>query len=77
MPAPEPDAFARAFAERIGQPPLDDDQFNAILDLAGSAAHASARQAAPVCCWLAAAAGMSPEEARDVSEALRSELEGA
>lgn len=74
MSAPEPDAFARAFAERLGQPPLSDEQFNAILDLAGAAARASARQAAPVCCWLAAAAGLSAEEARGIAEALGSEL---
>ncbi len=74
MPPPEPEAFARAFAERIGEQPLSTEQFNAVLDLAGAAARASARQAAPVCCWLAAAAGVSPEEAQELATALGAEL---
>ena len=34
-----------------------------LLDLAGEAAHSSERVAAPVACWVAAKAGVSPEEA--------------
>jgi len=40
-----------------------------ILDLAGSAARASARQAAPIACWLAATAGVSPADGRRIAEA--------
>jgi hypothetical protein len=35
----------------------------ALLDLAGVAARASARQAAPIACWLVAKAGVDPADA--------------
>ena len=34
-----------------------------MLDLAGEAAHSSERVAAPVACWVAARAGVTPDEA--------------
>lgn len=46
-----------AYAERLGTPPPSQDELNAVLDLAGVAAHASQRIAAPVACWMAARAG--------------------
>ncbi len=52
-----------AFAERLGVPAPDTEQFKLILDLAGEAAHASERVAAPVACWVAAQAGTPIEEA--------------
>jgi len=57
------------FAERLGVPPPTADEINELLALAGAAARASARQAAPVACWLAAKAGLSPAEARERMEA--------
>ena len=51
------------FAGRLGVEPPTADEFSALLDLAGEAAHASERVAAPVACWVAANAGVSPEEA--------------
>jgi uncharacterized protein DUF6457 len=45
------------FAAALGLPAPTDDEVDQILRLAGIAAHASARTAAPVACWLAAAAG--------------------
>jgi hypothetical protein len=51
-----------AYAERLGTPAPTDDELRAILDLAGEAAHASQRIAAPVACWLSAKAGRSLEE---------------
>jgi hypothetical protein len=53
-----------AYAEQLGIPAPTDDELRAILDLAGEAAHASQRIAAPVACWLAAKAGRSLDEAR-------------
>jgi hypothetical protein len=53
-----------AYAERLGIPTPTDDELRAILDLAGEAAHASQRIAAPVACWLSAKAGRSLEESR-------------
>ena len=59
-----------AFAARIGMVPPDPAVVTALLELAGVAAHASERTAAPIACWLAGHAGLSPaaalELARDV-----------
>jgi hypothetical protein len=52
-----------AYAERLGTPPPTEDELTAVLDLAGEAAHASERIAAPVACWLAARAGVELDEA--------------
>lgn len=52
-----------AFADRLGTERLGNEEFSALLDLAGAAAHASERVAAPVSCWIAARAGVSPQEA--------------
>jgi len=40
------------------------EEIRDLLALAGAAAHASERIAAPVACWLVARAGISPGEAR-------------
>jgi hypothetical protein len=52
-----------AFAKRVGAEPPAAEEWSALLDLAGVAAHASERVAAPVACWVAARAGVSPEQA--------------
>lgn len=52
-----------AFAERVGVQPPTAEEWSTLLDLAGVAAHASERVAAPVSCWVAARAGVSPETA--------------
>ena len=52
------------FAARLGIDAPSDDERDAILALAGVAAHASDRTAAPVACWLAAKAGVAPKGAR-------------
>jgi hypothetical protein len=51
-----------AYAEQLGVEPPTADEFKAVLDLAGEAAHASERIAAPLACWLSAKAGRSLEE---------------
>jgi hypothetical protein len=51
-----------AYAARLGVEAPTEDEFAQILDLAGVAAHASERVAAPVACWLSARAGRSLEE---------------
>ena len=52
-----------AFAARLGVALPSDEERATILTLAGTAAHASERAAAPVACWLAAAAGWSAHDA--------------
>ncbi len=54
-----------AYAERVGTAAPSTEEFKLILDLAGEAAHASERVAAPIACWVAARAGL------DAGEALR------
>jgi hypothetical protein len=56
-----------AFAAALGTEPPTDAVVEALLALAGEAAHASQRTAAPVACWLAAAAGRAPDDALAVA----------
>jgi hypothetical protein len=62
-----------AYAERLGTEPPSAEEVEAILELAGEAAHASERIAAPIATWLSAKAGRSLEEslalARTVTDA--------
>lgn len=59
-----------AFAGRLGADPPSEELVAEILALASVAANASARQAAPVACWLAAAAGKTPAEATELAREL-------
>ncbi|MFP5451653.1 MAG: DUF6457 domain-containing protein [Thermoleophilia bacterium] len=60
------------FAASLGVPEPSDEEFEQILRLAGEAAHASERTAAPVACWLAAAAGLTPTDALQRAEGVAS-----
>jgi hypothetical protein len=62
-----------AFAERLGTAPPSTEEFAQLLDLAGVAAHSSERVAAPVSCWVAAKAGVSPDEALAAAKGLQGE----
>ncbi|HET9442877.1 MAG TPA: DUF6457 domain-containing protein [Acidimicrobiales bacterium] len=59
-----------AFAAALGVDPPDDEDVEHLLALAGVAAHASQRTAAPIACWLAARAGRAPADARALAEAV-------
>lgn len=65
--------WVEAFARAMGTEPPDDAEFAALLELAGVAAHASQRTAAPVSCWLAARAGVAPADALTRARALAEE----
>ena len=52
-----------AFAEKLGTDRVSAEDFSVLLDLAGAAAHSSERVAAPVSCWIAARAGVTPQQA--------------
>jgi hypothetical protein len=52
----------------LGVEPPNGEQIRDLLTLAGEAAHASERLAAPVACWLVARAGLSPAEALKILE---------
>ncbi|MDE3008612.1 MAG: hypothetical protein KGI14_06250 [Acidobacteriota bacterium] len=62
MTTPE-SRWISAFAEQLGVEPPDDDLRDAILALAGTAAHASQRTAAPLACWLAATSNLNAHDA--------------
>jgi hypothetical protein len=74
--APDAQTFTDRYAAALGIDALSEADADAVLDLAGTAAHASERAAAPLSCWLAATAGLTPAEAlamaRDVAESLGS-----
>jgi len=61
------DDWLRQMAVELGVEPPTPAEAHALLDLAGEAAHASERQAAPLTCWLAAKAGADPLQALDVA----------
>ena len=60
--------WIEAFARELGLEAPSGAEREAILALAGVAAHASERTAAPLACWLAARAGLDPEAARALAE---------
>ncbi len=66
----DPDVWCERFAREVGVPTADPSEVAAILELAGVAAHASERTAAPVACWLAARAGLPPDRALEVARGI-------
>jgi hypothetical protein len=55
--------WCQQFARAAGVDPPTDQEIDDLLALAGLAAHASSRQAAPITCWLAARGGMTLADA--------------
>jgi hypothetical protein len=58
------------YADKLGVPMPSPEEIDAILALAGVAAHASERIAAPVACWLAAGSDVPLEQARRLADEL-------
>jgi hypothetical protein len=56
-------AWIAAYAEALGGSAPDDATIDVLLDLAGVAAHASERIAAPIACYLAGRQGLEPSQA--------------
>ena len=56
--------FAAQVAQELGLPPLADDEVDAILAMAGVAAHSSERLAAPLCTYLAGRSGKPLDDVR-------------
>jgi hypothetical protein len=69
--------WIEGFAEAIGLSPPDQDQVDAILELAATAAHASERTAAPVAAWLAGTSGKSLHEVNEVARRVSGAGQGA
>jgi hypothetical protein len=66
----DPEQWIAAFAARLGVAPPDATTVETLLELAGVAAHASARTAAPIACWLVGRAGADAAAALEVAEAV-------
>jgi hypothetical protein len=62
-----------AYADKLGTAAPTKDELKAVLDLAGEAAHASERIAAPVACWMAARAGVELDEAMRLAKEVKSD----
>ncbi|MEJ7782000.1 MAG: DUF6457 domain-containing protein [Solirubrobacteraceae bacterium] len=67
-----PQELLAALGGRLGTDPPTDEERETLLAMAGVAAHASERWAAPLACWMAGRAGVRPEQAaalvREISE---------
>lgn len=50
--------YLQAFAAEAGMPVPSAREIDELLELAGIAAHASERIAAPIACWIGGASGM-------------------
>jgi hypothetical protein len=57
-----------AFATRLGLDPPDATTVETLLELAGVAAHASERTAAPIACYLVGRAGLDATAALEQAE---------
>lgn len=66
--------WLRRFANELGVPEPTDAEIESLLALAGTAAHASERTAAPLSCWLVGKAGLDPTLARTAADRLAREL---
>ena len=64
-----------SLAAELGVPEPTDEEIESLLALAGSAAHAAERTAAPLSCWLVGVAGLAPAEARVAIERLAARLQ--
>jgi len=73
--APTADDWIRRFADRLGVAAPEAELVDALLGMAGIAAHASERTAAPISAWLAGIAGVTPAEALAAARALAAELQ--
>jgi hypothetical protein len=63
--------WVTAYAAAAGIPPPSDEDVEALLQLAAVAAHASERTAAPITCWIAATAGLTPTRALALAESMK------
>jgi Domain of unknown function (DUF6457) len=65
--------WVTAYAAAAGISAPSEDDIDILLQLAGVAAHASERTAAPITCWIAATAGLAPAQALAVAESMASD----
>jgi hypothetical protein len=63
------------FAAELGISPPTSEELDTLLELAGIAAHASERPAAPITCWLVGRADLAPRDALAVGQRLAADGE--
>jgi len=59
--------WLQAFAGRLGVEAPDQETIDALLEIAGTAAHESERIAAPVACYLVGLSGRAPAEVKQLA----------
>jgi hypothetical protein len=64
------DEWIAAFAREAGVERPSVEEIRDLLDLAGVAAHASERTAAPIACWIAGRSDRSLDELRAIAQLL-------
>ena len=62
------DEWIAVFAGEVGVEPPSPQEVRELLDLAGIAAHASERTAAPLACWIAGRSGLTLSELRAAAQ---------
>jgi hypothetical protein len=67
------DEWVADFAAELGVDPPDAATVETLLALAGTAAHASERTAAPIACYLVGLAGVDPATAAAIAAAMAGE----
>ncbi|MHB1496762.1 MAG: DUF6457 domain-containing protein [Acidimicrobiales bacterium] len=70
----EASEWLERFAAKLGVAPPTPEEVELLLGLAGTAAHASERTAAPISCWLAARAGSSLADASNLARQLAMDI---
>jgi hypothetical protein len=65
---PSPEAWLAEFCRRVGVDPPSAEQTEELLELAATAAHSSARIAAPLACWAAGVSGRPVAELARIAE---------
>jgi hypothetical protein len=71
---PTTEEWLDEFADALGLPPLTEEERETLLALAGVAAHASERTAAPLSCWLVGRSGRPPADALVLGRALAADM---
>jgi Domain of unknown function (DUF6457) len=66
--------WVSVYAETAGISPPSQDDIDVLLQLAAVAAHASERTAAPITCWIAATAGLTPTRALALAESMAADV---
>lgn len=62
------DEWIAAFAREAGVERPSPEEVRELLELAGTAAHASERTAAPLACWIAGRSSISLQELTEIAE---------